>query len=200
MLINSKNFEKISIRGRVAFGICCLENAMEKYKVSGQGWNLLLENLWSFTSLPSIFVPIDSGGIEFVLERWFYNVAIRARFIIETEYSLAKTNPSYDMIDEKSYNLIRKDLIDQSNEVLIKINSFILEIGFCELWAGLDKTSPNTLKCLQKLIDFVNTKSIPLPDMEPFKQYEYNPKGIDDDSRGWGYTFDGRQYSKFIAP
>ena len=61
MKINEKDLKKISIRGRVAFGICCLENAMEKYKINGQGWNLLLEKLWSFTSLPAKFVPVASG-------------------------------------------------------------------------------------------------------------------------------------------
>ena len=70
MPISEKDFKKISIRGRVAFGICCLENAMDEYKVSGEGWNILLERLWSFTSLPAIFVPVASGGVEFLLERW----------------------------------------------------------------------------------------------------------------------------------
>ena len=205
MQINSKDFKKISIRGRVAFGICCLENAMEKYKVSGQGWNLLLEKLWSFTSLPAVFVPIDSGGIEFVLERWadINDFMPYSKFFYEpySYVDLCKYLMLYNrkIIDENEYYLLREAYRD-TNDIITSICSFAVDIGMCELWSTPDRYSATTLEELYKLIDFMNKNNISLPDMEPFKQYEYNPKGIDDDSRGWGYTFDGRQYSKFIAP
>lgn len=203
MQMIEKVFKKISIRGRVAFGICCLENAMEKYKVSGQGWNLLLEKLWSFTSLPAIFIPTDLGGIEFVLEKWAdindfmpYSKFFQAPY---TYVDLCEYLMLYNkkIIDEKEYDLLREAYRD-TNDIITRICFFIVDIGMCELWSTPDGYSATTLEKLQELIDFVTKNNLPLPDIEPFKQYEYDPKEIDDDSRGWGYSFDGKQYSKFL--
>lgn len=203
MPISEKDFKKISIRGRVAFGICCLENAMEKYKVSGEGWNILLERLWSFTSLPAIFVPVDSGGVEFVLERW----AEITDFMPFSKYfqeaysyaDLCKYLTLYNrkIIDENEYNLLR-EAYGNTNDRITSICSFVVDIGMCELWSTPDGRSAITLERLHKLIDFMHKNNISLPDMEPFRQYEYSPEGTDDDAHGWGVVFDGKRYSKFL--
>lgn len=110
---------------------------------------------------------------------------------------------NYDMlynkkiIDEKEYDLLREAYRD-TNDIITRICFFIVDIGMCELWSTPDGYSATTLEKLQELIDFVTKNNLPLPDIEPFKQYEYDPKEIDDDSRGWGYSFDGKQYSKFL--
>ena len=85
-------------------------------------------------------------------------------------------------------------LIKRLNEICDKI----LDLGSCELWAGLDECSLLTLEALQKLIDYMKANDIPLPDVEPFKQYEYAPKDVNGDDYGWGYTFDGLVHSKYL--
>lgn len=202
--LSSSQFEKISIRGRVAYAICCLENAMETYGVQGESWNLLLKNLWSFTTLPSETAPLEGGGVELILERWVY---INDRFlpssVIETDYSLVQAYNMRDgfpnmLPDEETYNRARYEFIAQSNDVINEICRKIYNIGSCEIWGGLDKRSLSTLHGLQKLIDYMKANDIPLPDVEPFKQYEYAPKDVNGDYYGWGYTFDGRIHSKYL--
>lgn len=200
----SGKFIKVSIRGRVAYAICCLENAMEKYGVQGESWDLLLENLWSFTTLPSEMVLMENNCMEFILERWFYlNSSFIPSHVIETEYFDMLDDITSDgypelMPDKKRYNRARYEFIAQSNDVINEICDKIFDIGSCELWAGLDECSLLTLDALQKLIDYMKANDIPLPDVEPFRQHEYAPKDVNDDDYGWGYTFDGHIHSKYL--
>ena len=101
------------------------------------------------------------------------------------------------IIDENEYNLLR-EAYKNTNDVITSICSFVVDIGVCELWSTPDRCSAATLEKVNKLIDFMNRNNISLPDMKSFKRYEYNPRGIDDDSYGWGYAFEGKQYSKFL--
>lgn len=187
----SGQFEKISIRGRVAYAICCLENAMETYGAQGESWDLLLKNLWSFTSSNE-------------LDKWFY---LNNRFlpgeIIKADYSLAQAYNMRDgfpelSIDENTYKKAQVEFAAQSNDVINEICDKIFDLGAYELWSGLVECSWGTLYELQLLIDYMKANDIPLPDVEPFKQHEYAPKDVNDDDYGWGYTFDGHIHSKYL--
>jgi hypothetical protein len=47
--MNIKNFSNISLRGRFAFALLCLEAAVDEFGDKNSTWNLVLEKLWAFT-------------------------------------------------------------------------------------------------------------------------------------------------------
>ena len=200
-MINSKQFEQISIRGCVAYGICCLENALEHYNINGEGWNFLLKKLWWYTELSAESDPNIDNCLQ--LERWAYvscNISPNVLKLLSDYHDFVE-KPKWWFKDniptEQEYQLL-KSTYEGSNEVIENICSKIYDIGTNELWAGIGKTSPDTLRPLQELIDLMYEHSIPLPSIEPFKQYVFHKKGWDYDLHGFGETFDGTQYSKFV--
>lgn len=44
-------FEDISIWGRIAFGICCLENYILEHEYPKVKWKVVFEQLWSFPEI-----------------------------------------------------------------------------------------------------------------------------------------------------
>lgn len=201
MLINAKQFEKISIRGCVAYGICCLENALEHYNIQGDGWNILLKKLWWYTELSAENDPSIDNCLQ--LERWAYVSANISPHILKLFASYcdfskkAKWWFKDNILTEQEYQLLKTEYIN-CNETIENICRQIHDIGTNDLWAGIGRTSPDTLRSLQMLIDLMNEQSIPLPPKEPFEQYVFHKKGWDYDLHGFGEIFDGTQYSKFI--
>ena len=200
MLINAKQFEQISIRGCVAYGICCLENALEHYRLQGEGWNFLLKKLWWYTELSAANDPSINNCLP--LERWVDLIAAILPEILKQYNEYNKfINDKWCFKDniptEEEYNLL-KETYKSSNDTIELICKHIDDIGSNEIWAGIGKSSPETLRPLQELIDLMYKQAIPLPSIEPFKQYVFHKKGWDYDLHGFGEMFDGTQYSKFV--
>ena len=205
MVIKAKAFEKISIRGCVAYGICCFENALEHYGLQGEGWNFLLKKLWWYTELRAY---CDSSIRNcYPLERWAgllsqimpgdLNSVVTYRDFLSEKWWFDDDIPS-----EKEFALL-KETYKSSNHVIELLCTHLHQIGSNCLWCGVGKTSPDTLRPLQELIDVMYENEIPLPSMEPFKQYVFHKKGwysmdLEDDLHAYGETFDGTQYSKFV--
>lgn len=200
MQINAQQFEKISIRGCVAYGICCLENALEHYNLHGEGWNFLLKKLWWYTELSA---ALDSTINCLPLERWAYlNTNIEPgkleSFANYDEFSKAKNWWFIeDMPTIKEYSML-KETYEGCNHVINLICKHLHQVGVSDLWAGIGNTSPNTLIPLQELINLMYEQQIPLPSIEPFKQYVFHKPGWDYDLHAFGEMFDGTQYSKFV--
>lgn len=204
-IIDKYDFIGISIRGRVAYGICCLENALEHYNIQGEGWNLLLKKLWWYMELAADCDP-DINNC-YPLELWADLIAsiqpdsLKAyatyKDLAEGHWCFERNIPA-----EEEYNLL-KEAYKNSNEVINEICKPLHQLGSCELWCGIDEVSESTLGYLQEILDIMYERGIPLPSKEPFEQYVFHKKGwekkgYDDDLHAFGEMFDGTQYSKFI--
>ena len=53
--MNIKDFNAVSIRGRAAYAICCLERAIKKFDDKNPTWDFILNKLWEFTDTK--FIP-----------------------------------------------------------------------------------------------------------------------------------------------
>lgn len=201
MKVNANQFEKISIRGCVAYGICCFENALEHYNAKGEGWNYLLKKLWWYTELSAACDPRINNSLP--LERW-------AGLIGEISPDRIKKYPTYaefsapkrwwfedNVPSEQEYNMLN-EAYRHTNSVIDDIYTFLLQVGITDLWCGIGKISLDTLISLQNIIDIMYQNEIPLPSIEPFKQYVFHKDGWDYDLHAYGETFDGTQYSKFV--
>ena len=62
MDINENELKKISIRGRVAYGIACFERALIFYHCKNNVWIDVIKKLWDYTS------------IEYI-DDWYYEMA-----------------------------------------------------------------------------------------------------------------------------
>lgn len=49
--LNKEDLKNISLRGRVAFGIRCFENALLALQYNVSQWRIVLDYLWSFTNI-----------------------------------------------------------------------------------------------------------------------------------------------------
>ncbi len=200
MKIKARQFKKISIRGCVAYGICCLENALEHYNLQGEGWNFLLRKLWWYTVLPAACDPTINNCLP--LERWWALISeIFPKYHKDAGWDMHELRSQLycdeDIPDSKELELLLESYKQTNNNINLLVKN-IFDIGSNDLWAGIGKTSPNTLIPLQELIDLMYEQQIPLPSIEPFKQYVFHKPGWDYDLHAYGEMFDGTQYSKLV--
>lgn len=135
-MVNSKRFSNISIRGRVAFGICCFENAIHSCGYELSDWSIVLSKLWSLTSM------------QFV-DDWLYTMAeYNPQNILSDPYQLGDC----EELSHEEYLIIQK-ISKNAPSFLIEIADDIFYIGTTELYGGMLDNSPSTLAYLQKVLD-----------------------------------------------
>lgn len=195
--ITFDNFKTISKRAVVAYAICCLENALKFYNCDKQGWNVLLSKMWTFTQLEET----DTDGIN----NWFglhdilpnsmvrpYDKYLRSHGKFSEDVVLEKVSKSeYELIDdayENFHSTIGELCEGIVNLVAATTGDMFYDVAF------------NTLFTLQEcILDVMNLNQIPLPELEPFTQYEYDLSNEEKHIFGWGQTFDGTKFSKFLC-
>lgn len=112
-------FEPISIIGRFAFGLTCLEHTCQAWQVKSQKMNELIEYLWTFTS---------SHG----LDTW------------ESELNEFLPNYTYEMPTRFEYGFLEND----KQELLTDLILEVIEIAGANLYGGFrsEYTMVHTLK------------------------------------------------------
>ncbi|WP_108867402.1 hypothetical protein [Aquimarina aquimarini] len=156
-------FNDISIRGRVAYAIMCLENAIKWYKKDNLDWSFLFQLLWSFMK----------GNVA----DWHYPMAEATprSILFDAEYSVKEMN----YINREEYSKLT-NLYNSSNEVIIFILNKLFEIGTRDLYSSISNNSLDTLEYLEDIIDIMNKNKIPLPEVKFFKKFSIN------ENNGWG--------------
>jgi hypothetical protein len=171
--MNRDDFKMVSIRGRLAYAISCLENALKYYKCNTTDWRIVLEQLWTYTD------------IQF-FDDWHYTIAeILPESVLESNI--------FDVDDHEYINEMQficlHNLYSNTNNEIKDIIQFIFNIGICEFYGKLENYGQLTLDNMEVLINYMISNSIPLPDMSRFKVFYY------DDGNGWGEKFSGIKYS-----
>lgn len=166
-------FKQISIRGRMAYLIRSFEKMLLHYNFEREGWIMVLEILWAYTSTEC-------------LEDWMYEVA---------EYMpnsiLEDTMGDAEYITENDF----KHLYELYNKVPQNIHLFlqiIFECGTCEIYSRIRNGSPRTLRKVDEAINVLKMNNIDLIDTTPFKIYKYS------ECDGWGERFDGKKISEIL--
>lgn len=164
--MESEEFKDLSIRARVAYGICCLESAINYYNINHFDWTFILDVLWSYTN----------GNIG----KWHEIMAECSPDSILEDLSYEVKGITIISIEE--YEKLRT-LFMQSNKVCQDIINIIFNIGTRDLYSSIVNGSPDTLKYLQQIIEIMKHNNIPLPDVEYFRKYSIH------DNEGWGKEF-----------
>lgn len=163
--MKAKEFTNISIRGRVAYAVLCLEKAIVHFGFDKYDWSFVLNLLWSITNTK--------------LGSWHYPLAeCTGRSIINDEGNLE----DLEFLTKDKFWELNK-LYKKSNNVILRIIDLIFEISTRDLYASIVNGSPDTLKYLQEIIDTMDQNKISLPNMEFIKKLPISENG------GWGRDF-----------
>ncbi len=139
-------FKQISIRGRLAFGMTCLE----KLVITLNSDHPLLQTIvfpkiWEFTSTED-------------LSEWEENINnIDPVCVLDDEVNSKL---------KELYNKLPKDIVSTIEEVIT--------IGTANLYGGTNNNSPSTLEPLNSIIKTMIKLNVPLPDIRPFKKSSFS--------------------------
>lgn len=173
----SKNdFKKISLNGRVSYGISCFENTLVHLNYNVSDWKMILEYLWEFTS------------IEY-LDDWSGIVSE----IIPENLLEFKTYEEHDFeyLDENNFKYLYR-LYQNIDEKIDFVMTAIYNIGCAHAYSGIVGCGEESLEELGILIDYMIKSNIPLPDIGPFIRFSIT------ENKGWGNKFDGKSISSIL--
>jgi hypothetical protein len=139
--------KKISIRGRLAYGATCLENALKHYGIKTD----LLEKevlplIWAFTSSTN-------------LSEW--------------DDAINEIDPVC-VLDENDHNDPLLELYQNLPPEVVDMISDVIEIGTRNLYGGTESYSPSTLETLNRIILKCMSLQINLPELEAFKKSSFS--------------------------
>lgn len=164
--MNVKDFSAISIRGRIAYAIYCLERAINKLEDKNPTWDFMIKKLWMFTDTKNI-------------TEW-------QEIIAECIPGVILGGNDYDEFKLITKAEVKKLELLYSNTHLdiCKIVEAIFEVGSIEIFGEeIEGCSVQTLSSLGVVIDICEQHEIDLPAQEVIKRYNFNEFG------GWGKRF-----------
>jgi hypothetical protein len=158
-------FRKISIRGRFAFGVKCIERYISENKIEIDWIDKLLTQLWEFTESEN-------------LDIWDEKISdLNPTNILEVEYE--KFPNDFPTINASVYKELKK-IYQNLNGDFIKLISETIEIGTSNLYGGTGEYSTHSLKPTIEVYKIAVTVLSKMPDINSFIQYSFS------ESNGWG--------------
>ncbi len=170
--MNKKDFEDISIRGRVAFGIVCL-NTYVKTKYPDTDFSSVLDLACKITE--------DSDYID-------NSVEVFMEIIPEYLYEFDNYEDSeFDYLSEETYNMF-VSVIPKNDPDLNSLMHSIYDIAGEYCYSAIEPSAPATYPFLDSIIDIMKKHSLPLPDLNIFKKFTFS------ESDGWGRHINRSEY------
>lgn len=160
--------DNLSIRARVAFGIKCLEQLIEKESNTNFNWDeILLSKLWEYTHTSD-------------LGQWHYLISEFTPFSVLEDIPFEEKECEY--IQKSEHNELQR-MYQKSSAQLQRCVNLIFEIGTLDLYSSIVDKSPRTLLMIQEIIQIMEANSLKLPNIEKYMDYTIN------DQQGWGVKF-----------
>lgn len=157
-----EELKEISIWGRIAYGICCLENFITAQDYSKVEWAVVFELLWSFSD-------------EEYYDEWLFKVAeFLPENILENE---AFDEGEWDFIDEDLFYVLRElysetPFIDEINLILLAIHN----ICCAELYTLTKVPATKSLIMTEQLIEQLKKLKFELPNIALFTPFSIHYK------------------------
>lgn len=142
-----QHFLDITIRARFAFGICCIENAIERFNLAKLNWELVFDFLWKY--------PLAKGMKG--LEHWLYNEGECIPYCILNNLSYEQIG--FEYITKEQYNTFLA-LYKNSNTVICELIDLTSQIGTQPLYGGVEDGAKLTLDYLNNIIDLMKANKI----------------------------------------
>lgn len=173
---NELTFKNISLRGRVAFAINCLEKYLSRLDLNLDDWNIVLHKYWSFTDIEylddwneiiSEILPDNLLEFDNYQEHGFDNL---------NEDEFKKLYILYRHIDDSVMELMR----------------LIFELGSSHAYSVIINEGNASLRIVQDILTCMNSHNIGLPSIGIYQSM------LIQDNRGWGNKFRGKDYSLLL--
>lgn len=170
-----EKFKKISLRGRVAYAICCFENVLKELAWKNDGWEIVLNFLWKFTS---------SEDLEYC--NTIANEIIPENLLEFSDYN----KHDFEFLSKDDFVALYELYIniDQRFNVLL-FN--IHELGASHAYGSIEGFGESSLKVLNEIIIITKELNVELPKIEIFLKFSI------EENKAWGNLFDGKTLSKF---
>jgi len=164
-----KHFKKISITGRVAFGIKCLEEYLTENKIRNVWTNRLINTLWEFTTTKN-------------LSEWDKKISdLTPECILDTHPKNIAEN--YNSLSESEFQSLKEFYLKVDDKLIYLIN-LVIDIGTTDLYGATGKHSENTLKSTMEVYKFAQKEINVIPDLNKFNITKFSENG------GWGNRID----------
>jgi hypothetical protein len=160
--------KEISNRGRVAFGICCLESAAGHFQLNKEKWQLVFDEVWKFCSSDMALWQERFGElIPFAVSE-------------KVEFSIK----DYQYFTKEEHDALQA-LYEKTDPLILDIINLIYTIGRTNINVTVrnEALKMATIPYLQSLMEMMTKNNVPLPDIKLFKKFPIT------DNRGWGWTF-----------
>ena len=161
--------KKISIRGRLAFCLACLHNAMRQEKVDARSFSLVFERISSFLTTNK-------------LDEW------EKQAVEVSPSTIFDAHPDNDFNDYESMSvaeLIRlKAMYKKLPPVVLALIDSTINVGLSNLYGGTSDYSPHSLAPTLKVAELMNSNNYELPLLQPFSHYSFADNG------GWGFPLE----------
>ena len=162
------DLKEISTRGKVAFGIFCLESATDFFQVDREKWEFVFDELWKFCSS----------------DMWIWEERI-----VEVFPSCVCDKVDFKIKDYQYLTKLEHDellaLYEATSPVVLSIVELTGDVGRTGIYTAIkdEKGKRASIPYLQKLIDIMHENNIALPDITLFRQFSVS------ENNGWGREF-----------
>lgn len=168
-------FWKVSKRGRAAYLILCLEEALKFYNQDFSKWKWILEELWKITTIPESEEENWIFRIYDILPNMVFGYNTWEELKTDEKENLITLNYIYS--EEQFYNL--KNLYENAGYRMIVFNSLLEYI--CYVISddyGQYKTphTPDALEFIDKAEEILHNYKIPLPNDEKTLHFIFSQK------------------------
>lgn len=174
--MNLKQFEGISLLGRISYAIMCMEIYLTSIHPD-RDWRPLFKILWSICNEETYWDEWASEVLEVVPEYLF-------------EFPSFEES-DFRYLDEESYRAMKSLLSDHDAGTDILIEG-ILDMEEAYSYTEITRVGEESLRILQSITDVLEDAGIPLPDPQEvaFSSFE--------ELEGRGNSFDYRLLSKIL--
>lgn len=169
--MNASKFDSISMNGRMAYGILCVESYLLN-KYPQDDWTPLASIMWEATS--SYWDTWDWKYIEIIPE-----------FLFEKD---SFEESSFDYLTKENYecfSALLKGKDDNVNALLMKLHEF-QEI-YC--YSSIPGKGREASRLIVDMCEILEHGGVAIPDVATVSFSKFDEKD------GWGYSFDGKKMS-----
>lgn len=162
--MSKNNYKNISIRGRIAFTIKCLQIYVNK----------------KYTGID--FSPVLNMASKIVDDSNFIDESAMAYMEIIPEYLYEFDNyedAEFEYISNKDFNHF-KAIIPSNDSNLNQIMKSIYELTMEYCYEAMEPNAPRTIRYIRIIEDIFKQNNLPLPDISNFEKYTF------ESNNGWG--------------
>lgn len=170
-----RRLKRISIRGRMALAVTCLEQVVAALVPDRERLDPLFDLLWSHVETDRL--DVWEGAIS-----------------VATQEVYSSSNAAYDPTGGFAPTIPAGSVFENLPRLVIEMLAAVVEVGTGNVYAGTGAFSEITLVPTLKILAVYQENGFPLPPLEPFERSSFS------EHDGWGHRVDRSFFRSPAAP